>query len=495
VSAVPGIDTVLIANRGEIAVRVARTLRALGIRSVVAHHRVDRDGPAVRAADAAVEIEASEPIAAYLDSGQIAAAAARVGADAVHPGYGFLAENPAFAEAVAKAGVRFIGPPPGVMRLMGDKIAARRFASEHGFRVAPAAVEEGDARAFVEQARRLGFPLLVKPSAGGGGKGMIRVAGEEELEPALARARAEAARYFGDDRLYVERFVERPRHVEVQVLADRNGRCVHLFERECSVQRRFQKLVEESPAPGIPDDLRAALCREAVGIALAAGYEGAGTVEFVLSPSGEFHFLEMNTRLQVEHPVTELVTGVDLVAEQVRVAAGEPLRFGQADLSSTGCAIECRICAEDPEDGFLPTTGNPLLVRVPKGSGVRFDGGVAPGWAVTADFDPLLAKLAVHGATREGAIARARQALRETAILGVVTNLSFLERVLAHPDFAGGELHTGFLAEHASDLAAPALGEDERRALVAAAALAHPGFRERVLGVPAPQRWIGAWRN
>jgi len=494
-SAVPGIETVLIANRGEIAVRIARTLRSLAIRSVVAHHRVDRNGPAVRAADAGVEIHAAEPLAAYLDAEQIAAAARRVGADALHPGYGFLAENAAFAETVAKAGVRFIGPPPTVMRLMGDKIAARRFAAERGFQVAPAVLEEDDPRGFLEGARRLGLPLLVKPSAGGGGKGIVRVSSPEELEPALARARAEAARYFADARLYVERFVERPRHVEVQILADRHGTCLHLFERECSVQRRFQKLVEETPAPGLPDELRAALCREAVGIARAARYEGAGTVEFVLSPSGEFFFLEMNTRLQVEHPVTELVTGLDLVAEQVRVAAGEPLRFGQQDVRSSGCAIECRICAEDADDGFLPTTGEVLLLREPAGPGVRFDAGLAEGRAVTADFDSLLAKLVVHGATRDEAIRRAREALRETAILGVVTNQAFLARVLAHPAFARGELHTGFLTEHAADLAPRGLDDEHRLALVVAAALAHPAFRERVLSVPEPQRWIGAWRN
>ena len=494
-STVPGIDSVLIANRGEIALRITRTLRRLGIRSVVAHHRVDRDSPAVRAADAGVELEAAEPIAAYLDADQIAAAAARIGADAVHPGYGFLAENARFAEAVAKVGVRFIGPPPEVIRLMGDKIAARRFAAQHGFRVAPAVLEEGDREGFPGRARALGFPLLVKPAAGGGGKGIVRVSSEAELEPALARSRAEAARYFGDDRLYVERSVERPRHVEVQVLADGHGACVHLFERECSVQRRFQKLVEETPAPGLADDLRAALWSEAVGIARAAGYEGAGTVEFVLAPDGGFFFLEMNTRLQVEHPVTELVTGVDLVEQQVRVAAGERLRFGQAQLRSSGCAIECRICAEDAEGGFLPTTGALLLVREPAGPGVRFDGSLAPGQAITADFDPLLAKLVAHGATREEAIARACRALAETVLLGVTTNAAFLGRVLASPAFARGDLHTGFLAEHAAALAAPDLDADERRALFAAAALAHPGFREQVLAVPEPQRFLGAWRN
>ena len=494
-SAVAGIETVLVANRGEIALRIARSLRLLGIRSVVAFHRVDRDSPAVRAADEAVEIEAAEPLAAYLDAEQIAAAAARAGADALHPGYGFLAENAAFAEAVAKAGVRFIGPSPGVMRLMGDKIAARTFAARHGFRVAPAALEEEDPESFAARATALGFPLLVKASAGGGGKGMQRVLCAEELAPALARARAEAARYFGDERVYVERLVERPRHVEVQVLADRHSGCLHLFERECSVQRRYQKLVEETPAPGLDERLRAELCREAVGIARAAGYEGAGTVEFVLSPQGEFFFLEMNTRLQVEHPVTEMVTGIDLVAEQVRIAAGEPLRFGQDDVHRSGCSIECRVCAEDADQGFLPTTGEILLLREPAGPGIRFDGGLAEGQRVASDFDPLLAKLAAWGATREEAVKRARCALVETALLGVTTNAAFLARVLAHPAFARGELHTGFVVEHAAELAAPALGESERLALVAAAALSHPEFLARVLAVPEPHRHLGAWRN
>jgi len=495
VSLVPGIEAVMIANRGEIALRIARTLRALGIRSVVAFHRVDRDSPAVRAADEAVELEADEPLAAYLDAGQITAAAASAGADALHPGYGFLAEDAAFAAAVAQAGVRFIGPPPAVMRLMGDKIAARAFAARHGLRVAPAVLEDADPTGFAARAAALGFPLLVKPSAGGGGKGMQRVACAAELAPALARAKAEARRYFGDERVYAERLVERPRHVEVQLLADRHGACVHLFERECSLQRRYQKLVEETPAPGLDPRLRDELCRAAVGLARAAGYEGTGTVEFLLSPQRELFFLEMNARLQVEHPVTEMATGIDLVAEQVRIAAGEPLRFAQRDLRLAGCAIEARICAEDPEQGFLPTAGEILRLREPAGPGIRFDAALAAGQRVGSDFDPLLAKLVAWGATREEAIARARRALGATALLGVTTNAAFLTRVLAHPAFARGELHTGFVHEHAESLAEPPLAEDERLALVAAAALAHPGFLAGVRAVPEPHRSLGGWRN
>ena len=494
-SLVPGIDAVLIANRGEIALRIARTLRALGIRSIAAFHRVDRDAPAVRAADEAVELEGEDPLAAYLDAEQIAAAAARAGADALHPGYGFLAENAAFAEAVAKAGVRFVGPPPAAMRLLGDKLAARAFAAGRGFRVAPAALEEDDPASFAARAAALGFPLLVKPSAGGGGKGMQRVLRPEELGPALARAKAEAARYFGDERVFVERLVPRPRHVAVQVLADRHGRCLHLFERECSVQRRFQKLVEETPAPGLDGALREALCREAVGIASAAGYEGAGTVEFVLAPDGAYWFLEMNARLQVEHPVTEMTTGIDLVEQQLRVAAGEPLAFAQDEVRREGCAVECRICAEDPERGFLPTTGEIVRLREPAGEGIRFDAALAAGQRVGSDFDSMLAKLVAWGPTREEAIARARRALGRFALLGVETNAAFLARVLGHDAFAAGDLHTGFVDEHAAALAAPPLGDDERRLLVAAAALAHPGFRERVDAVPEPHRRIGAWRN
>jgi acetyl-CoA/propionyl-CoA carboxylase, biotin carboxylase, biotin carboxyl carrier protein len=494
-SLIAGIDKVLIANRGEIAVRIARTLRRLGIRSVVAHHRIDAGTPGVRAADEAIELEGAEPIRAYLDGEQIAAKAREVGADALHPGYGFLSENAGFARAVEAAGVRFVGPTPEVMRLMGDKIESREFVRGHGFRVAPSATWEEDPATFLERARAVGFPLLIKASAGGGGKGMHVVRDERELAAAAPTAQSEAERYFGDGRIYAERYVERPRHIEVQVLGDRHGNLVHLFERECSIQRRFQKLVEESPAPNLSETLRTRICDEGAGIARAAGYLGAGTVEFVLGADGEFYFLEMNTRLQVEHPVTELVTGIDLVEEQLRIAAGEPLRFRQHDVRRLATAIECRICAEDAEADFVPATGDLLLVREPAGEGIRFDGGIAEGQAVTAAFDPMLAKLVAHAPTRGTAVERARRALRETVILGVTTNAAFLERVLAHPAFLRGELHTGFIPEHREALRAPPLTEETRGDALAAAALASRELVERITAVPEPWASIGRWRN
>ncbi len=490
-----GISKVLIANRGEIAVRVARTLRRLDLASAAVVHPEDANSPAARAVDECCVIDARTPVAAYLDIEQILAAARRIGADAIHPGYGFLAENAEFASAVETAGIRLVGPGSEVMRLMGDKIGSRNFVRERGFRVAPSAVEEEDPATFLERAKRVGFPLLIKASAGGGGKGMQIVRDESALAGATERARNEAERYFGDGRIYAERYIERPRHIEVQVLADAHGNCVHLFERECSVQRRFQKLIEESPAPALPSPLGELIREEAVGIASAAGYRNAGTVEFVLAPDGEFYFLEMNTRLQVEHPVTELVTGVDLVEEQLRVAAGEPLRFAQESITRSGWAIECRICAEDSSHDFMPAIGNLLLVRPPAGPGIRFDSGIAEGQAVTTAFDPMLAKLIAHGATRNEAIDRARRALRETVILGVTVNAAFLERVLAHPDFVAGGVHTGFLADHAEVLREPPASDAERSLLLAAAALANRDFLGRVAAVPQPHAAMGHWRN
>ena len=494
-SAVAGIEKVLIANRGEIAVRVSRTLHRLGIRSAVVYHPAEGESAARRAADEAHALQGDSPVAAYLDAEQVVDAARRCGADALHPGYGFLSENADFAARVEAAGLRFVGPDSEVMRLLGDKIAARRLARERGFQVAPSAVEEEEPESFLERAAGIGFPLLIKASAGGGGRGMRVVTAEGELAEAAQRGRREAERYFGDGRIYAERYLPRPRHIEVQVLADAAGRCVHLFERECSIQRRFQKLIEETPAPGLDPVLRERLWEQAVGIARAAGYRGAGTVEFVLSDDGEFYFLEMNARLQVEHPVTECVTGIDLVEEQLRVAAGEPLRFAQEQIASRGVAIECRVCAEDPSRNFMPATGELLLLRPPEGAGLRFDGGVTAGQAVGADFDSLLAKLVAHGASRGEAIARARRGLREGVLLGVTTNAAFLERVLAHPAFAAGDLHTGFLSEHEGELGGGELAEPLRRALLAAVALADRDFCERVQAVPEPYSSMGRWRN
>jgi len=486
---------VLVANRGEIAVRIMRTLRRLGIATVVVHHAEDAGSLAVREADEAVELSGDTPVGAYLDIEAVVAACTRTGAEALHPGFGFLSENADFAEAVAAAGVTFIGPPADAMRAMGDKITSKRLAAAAGVPILPGSDGAvGSAEAAVTEADRIGYPVLVKASAGGGGKGM-RIAGDAAaLREAFDRASSEALAAFGDGRVFVERFIERPRHIEVQVLADAHGGVVHLGERECSIQRRYQKVVEECPSPFVDEDMRRAMGETAVALAREVGYVSAGTVELIADADGGFYFLEMNTRLQVEHPVTELVTGIDIVAEQVRIAAGEPLGYGQDAIRMDGHAIECRIYAEDAEAGFVPATGRLHLVRFPSGPGIRVDHGVTEGGDISASFDPMIAKLAVHGPTRDAALARGRAALRETVLLGTVTNTAFLERVLARPAFAAGDTHTGFLDEHADALLAPPADEADERALIAAAALASPRFDLR-LAAPEPLASMGAWRS
>jgi acetyl/propionyl-CoA carboxylase alpha subunit len=487
------IRKLFIANRAEIALRIVRTAQRLGIDTVVPWHARDRAGPALLAATDTVEVFGEPPVAAWLDAEAMIRAARDSGCDAIHPGYGFLSENAAFAQAVADAGLVFVGPPASVIALMGDKISARRFAVQHDVPVTPSADEADDPATFAERARAVGFPLLIKGAAGGGGKGMQIVRREEELQAAIGTARAESQRYFGDGRLFAERFVERPRHIEVQVFGDAQGRVIHLGERECSIQRRFQKLIEESPAPGLAPELRERICEAAVRLASAAGYVNAGTVECIVSPSGEFFFLEMNTRLQVEHPVTELVTGLDLVELQLRVAQGQPLGLSQQDVRWSGHAIECRLLAEDADAGFVPDTGRVLMLVTPQGPGVRFDGGVTQGAAVTADFDSLLAKLVVHGADRTLAISRMRTALAETTMLGVTINSDYLSRVVRHPAFARGETDTGFLERHRADLAPQPLSDAERQAVLAVAASAAPDPAFHF--VPEPYASMGAWRN
>jgi propionyl-CoA carboxylase alpha chain/3-methylcrotonyl-CoA carboxylase alpha subunit/acetyl-CoA/propionyl-CoA carboxylase biotin carboxyl carrier protein len=486
---------VLVANRGEIACRIIRTLQRLGIASVAIYHASDRQSPHVAMADEALEIAGETPVAAYLDGAAILEVAAQVGAGALHPGYGFLAENAAFAQATVDAGLVFIGPDPAVIGLMGDKIKARAFVIEHGYPVAPSVVQDGDFDGFLAAAGAIGYPLLIKAAAGGGGKGMRIVEAEDTLRAEAEKAAAEAKRYFGDPRIYAERFVERPRHIEVQVLGDGVGGVVHLFERECSIQRRFQKIIEESPAPGLPDDLRQRIWAAAVGIAGAANYLNAGTVEFILAPDGEFYFLEMNTRLQVEHPVTEMITGIDLVETQIQIAAGRGLPFAQADVQATGHAIECRICAEDPNNDFLPETGRILRLEPPPGDGVRFDNGFAAGQEVTAAFDSMLAKLVVHGTDRSDAIDRCRAALDRLVLLGVQVNTDYLARLLGHPAFHEGRLDTGFIDRHAADLTAEPPTEQAAAHLVIAAALGCRAFRALAFEVPEPYASIGAWRN
>ena len=495
-TSVPGFTKVLIANRGEIAVRVAGTLRKLGITSAAVVHPLDAGSPAARAVDEACVIDGDTPVSAHLDAKQIIEIARRIGADALHPGYGFLAENADFAEAVTNAGICWIGPTPEAVRLMGDKIESRHFVGGLGLPLTPSANQEDDPETFAERAAtEIGFPLLIKASAGGGGKGMQIVRTKKDLADAVALASSEAERYFADGRIFAERYVEQPRHVEVQILADHHGHVLHLGERDCSIQRRFQKLIEESPAPALDANLRDQICSQAVEIARAAEYQNAGTVEFVLAPDGEFYFLEMNTRLQVEHPVTEMVTGIDLVEQQIRIAAGEELSFSQEEVHFSGAAIECRICAEDPDQSFLPAVGKLLLVRPAEGPGVRFDGGIAKGQTISTAFDPMLAKLIVHGRDRDEAINRAREALRETVILGCTTNAAFLSRVLSHPDFKKGRVETGFIPAHEAELASPELSPEERGAVLAASALSNRDFLERVRAVPEPYASMGAWRN
>jgi acetyl-CoA/propionyl-CoA carboxylase biotin carboxyl carrier protein len=486
---------VLIANRGEIALRILRTVQALGLEAVVVYHAADAATPAVAAADQPIEIAGATPVAAYLDGAQIIAAARASGAGAVHPGYGFLSENARFARQVAEAGIVFVGPTADAIDLMGDKVRARAFVAERGFPVAPSAIEDDDPKTFSERARAVGFPLLIKPAAGGGGKGMRIVREAAVLDEEIVRARSEGTRYFGDGRLYVERYVERPRHIEVQVLGDAHGNVVHLFDRECSIQRRFQKIVEEAPSPALDESERRRICDIAVGIARAAGYRNAGTIEFIYG-RGEFYFLEMNTRLQVEHPVTEMITGIDLVAEQLHVAAGEPLRCAQAELAIHGHAIEYRIYAESPARGFTPTTGRIVEMTLPEtGPDVRVDTGISKGQVVTAAFDPMLAKLVVHGNDRAAACTRGYDALGELAVLGCETNTAFLRRLTADSDFAAGALHTGFLDEHPALAADPPVSAELANKLIAAASLSLRPVRDAADAVPELFSAMGAWRN
>ncbi|MET8540101.1 biotin carboxylase N-terminal domain-containing protein [Kitasatospora sp. NPDC004799] len=469
-------DTVLVANRGEIALRVIRTLRRLGVRSVAVFSDADADAPHVREADVAVRLgpaDRSDSSAAetYLRTDQILAAARRTGAQAVHPGYGFLAENPGFARACADAGLVFIGPPPGAVELMGDKINAKEAVRVAGVPVVPGSQATAPTdEQLVAAADEIGYPVLLKPSAGGGGKGMRLVRDRADLPTEIAAARRVARTAFGDDTLLLERWVDRPRHIEVQVLADAHGTTVHLGERECSLQRRHQKLIEEAPSVLLNAETRAAMGAAAVRAAESCGYTGAGTVEFIVpgidpdapAPASEgvrdFFFMEMNTRLQVEHPVTELAVAVgadsarlDLVEWQLRVAAGEKLSFTQSDISFQGHAIEARICAEDPERDFLPTGGRILTLDEPRGEGIRVDSGVAPGTVVTSAYDPMLAKVIAYGPDRPTALRRLRAALADTRILGVTTNTGFLRRLLAHPEVAAGRLDTGLVERTAQE--------------------------------------------
>lgn len=440
--------SILIANRGEIAVRIARACRDLGIESVAVYSDADRTAPHVTAADRAFHIGAAPAAESYLVAERIVDTAKRAGADAIHPGYGFLAERAPFAELVESSGITFIGPTAETIAGMGDKTEARRRMQAAGVPIVPGVV---DALKSPEDARttaaEIGFPVLLKAAAGGGGKGMRVVSDESEVERAFEAAAREALAAFGDDSVYVERYLAHPRHIEIQVLGDRHGRVLHLGERECSIQRRHQKLVEEAPSAVLSPELRSEMGEAAVRAAQAVDYVGAGTIEFLLDGE-DFFFLEMNTRLQVEHPVTELVTGIDLVEWQIRAAAGEPLPWTQDDICLEGHAIECRITSEDVDAGFLPSTGVITGLHLPQGPGVRWDGGVAAGFEIGLFYDPLLGKLITFGSDRDQAIRRMRRALRELAIEGVSTCIAFHERVMDERDFNAGELSIRYLDDH-----------------------------------------------
>ena len=484
---------VLIANRGEIALRIVRACHEEGLEAVAVYSAADRSSPHVRAADYAVPIGPPPAVESYLAIDKLIAAAKSSGAHAIHPGYGFLAERAAFAEAVAEAGLVFVGPPAAAIRAMGDKTEARRRMIAAGVPVVPGATtpveSAGAARAL---ARELGFPLMVKAAAGGGGRGMRIVRAESELEPALNAAASEALKAFGDPAVYLERFVLSPRHVEIQVLAD-HRRTVHLGERECSVQRRHQKLVEEAPSVAVSPELRERMGSAAVAAAVAVDYRGAGTCEFLLAPDGEFYFLEMNTRIQVEHPVTELVYGVDLVRQQLRIAQGLEMTVPEEPQSPHGWAIECRITSEDPSAGFLPGTGRVEHLTVPAGPGVRWDAGVDAGDEVTLFYDSLLAKLIVWAPNRSQAIDRMLRALEELVLVGVPTNQGFHRRLLSDPAFAAGEIDIQFL-DRRPDLLRPARDTRRDAELAIAAALAEHMTRGRRRPViaddgAAPSTW------
>ncbi|SDT24355.1 acetyl/propionyl/methylcrotonyl-CoA carboxylase subunit alpha [Pseudomonas oryzae] len=448
------ITTLLIANRGEIACRVIRSARALGIRSVAVHSAIDAGARHVREADCAVDLGGAKPADSYLLVDKLIQAAKASGAQAIHPGYGFLSENAGFARAIEEAGLLFLGPPASAIEAMGSKSAAKALMETAGVPLVPGYHGEAqDFETFRTAAEVIGYPVLLKAAAGGGGKGMKVVEQESELAEALASAQREAQAAFGDSRMLVEKYVLKPRHVEIQVFADKHGNCLYLNERDCSIQRRHQKVVEEAPAPGLSPALRRAMGEAAVKAAKAIGYVGAGTVEFLLDARGEFFFMEMNTRLQVEHPVTEAITGLDLVAWQIRVARGEPLPLTQEQVPLNGHAIEVRLYAEDPDHDFLPATGRLELYREPAaGPGRRVDSGVAEGDTVSPFYDPMLGKLIAWGENREEARQRLLAMLAETAVGGVRTNLAFLRRVLAHPAFAAAELDTGFIPRHQNDL-------------------------------------------
>ena len=494
----PPFHTVLIANRGEIAVRVAKTCRAMGIRTVAVYSDADAAAPHVRACDLAIRIGPPPALESYLRIDAVISAARETAAQAIHPGYGFLSENARFASACADAGIRFVGPPPAAMRAMGDKIAAKKTADAAGVPTVPGYLGDDQSSATLRRhAERIGVPLLVKASAGGGGKGMRVVSDLAQFDAALEGAQREALAAFGDGTVFIERYLQAPRHIEIQILADARGACIHLGERECSVQRRHQKVLEETPSVAVSQVLRAEMGAAAVRAAQAVGYVNAGTVEFMLDATGRYYFLEMNTRLQVEHPITEAVTDVDLVREQLHIAAGEPLRLAQADVAPRGHAIEARVYAEDPDRGFLPSIGRVGAFAPPSGPGIRVDAGVEAGSDVTIDYDPMLAKVIVFDRTRGACVERMAAALDDFLVGGVTTNLAFLRWLVAHDAFRRGETTTAFIDEHFAPERLHA-GDDPSIAMLAAACAgnvavelarpARPGLSDVAVELARPAR-------
>jgi acetyl-CoA carboxylase biotin carboxylase subunit len=462
---------VLVANRGEIAVRIIRTLRDMGIASVAIYSEPDRSALHVRMADEAYPVGPAESAQSYLAIDRVIEACKKSGAEAVHPGYGFLSENPSFARACDEAGITFIGPAPSAMEAMSSKTAAREKMSAAGVPVVPGA-HVGALEELQKAADELGYPVMLKAAAGGGGKGMRLVHRAEDLKGAFERAQSEAKSSFGDETVYVEKAIVEPRHVEIQVLADNDGNTVHLFERDCSIQRRHQKVVEETPSPAeaATHELVQQMGQVAVRAAEAVGYRSAGTVEFLLDPRGDFYFLEMNTRLQVEHPITELVTGVDLVREQVRIAAGEPLGYVQQDITRRGAAIQCRIYAEDPETNFMPSPGTIETLRTPSGPSVRDDSGAYGGAQISSHYDPLISKLCVWAPDRGQAIARMRRALTEYSVTGIKTNIPFHLKLMEHPQYVKGDYDTGFIEAYRDEvLVGSRIGDAEAPLAIGAA--------------------------
>jgi acetyl-CoA carboxylase biotin carboxylase subunit len=489
---------ILIANRGEIAVRIMRTCREMGIETVAVYSKADADAAHVLEADEAVFLGESEPLKSYLNIDRIIDAARKTDAEAIHPGYGFLAENPDFAARCETSGITFIGPPSRVIRDLGNKTVARTMMEKAGLPVIPGMLKATKkASSLCEEAGRMGYPVLVKAASGGGGKGMRVVSGREEMEEACLSAMSEAEKAFGDGSLYLEKCLESPRHIEFQILADQQGNAVHLFERECSIQRRHQKIIEETPSPVMTPSLRNAMGKAAVSAVLASGYTNAGTVEFLLDLSGRFYFLEVNTRLQVEHPVTEMTTGIDIVRKQLEIAAGNPLTLKQEDIIQRGHAIECRIYAEDPEANFFPSPGTILVHREPSGPGVRNDCGVYEGFEVPMEYDPILSKLIVTAGTREAARMRMLRALENYVILGIRTTIPFLIDVIKSQEFAKGDTYTDFIARHFENWSQDMVGADLARIAYVVDELTsvkRPATAAKEKGWPTPWETLGEWR-